>query len=315
MKHKAFVEAIRNESLGFLLGNPWRYGEQSISCVVPILRQTKTRQSYFVLAKAPDVEITDTGSIDKAMVYNKGDKPIFIRMGEIFKGQTQERTAIMSRIVMPKKKVEIEVGCVHASKGISAGTEFKSGGYAPMRDHFYASTGGKGSSAGRISQSASWDMDRTYTSHAGNACNAFNGSSFNISMDDLSSVHQKTQEVFDEVLKKVPLFDNQIGMSLIDDRGFHSLDCFDIPLSWKDVKEAIAGKECLAISQTDDEGVFVYQPDRAKKVIKDVLKKGFEERVGFEEKDVKTILLSQNGYAGEVVTLKDNIIHLLLARE
>lgn len=317
---KAFVEALRTETLGFGFGKPWRYGEHSITCVVPIIRSSDEERKYITSFEANgDLEIKDTGSIDKVDVTNKGKKPIFMRVGEILSGDTQERSLVMSRVVYPGKTITVNVVCVHASKPISGGTSFKSRSIAPERDVLYVQACHNQCSAeGAVNQSLSWNADKEYYGRATSNilfADALGNQISNIRNDDLTSVHEKVSEVFEDVIKDMPLIDNQIGFALIDMSGFHSLDVFDLHESWKKVKEIIAGKESLKLSEQEDEGVFEYKPDVASKKIKDVLEKGYDEKVIYKDEDTRTVTFEIGKCVGEAVLLNDQVIHLLLSRK
>lgn len=323
LKTEAFIQAIRDQSLGFLLGNPWRFTEQSLTCVVPVLRSLDEEPGYIVLSKTKNIEIIDTGSINRIKITNNENLPVYIRTGEVFKGSTQERASVRSFIVMPKETLEIDVNCIHHFKGIIGGTKFRSGGYVPERDSLYLNNMYKGNKSFNF-QSLSWSADNEYTtkvkkctSHAFFTARASSPdleSIKTIQSDDIVRTRDEVNKVLNDVLKKVPLFDNQIGIILIDKDGFHSLDCYDLHSSWKDVKEAIIGKESISItSDIDDEGVFQYKPEKAHLSIKAILEKGFEKKI-IHDSGYEVIGIKYNKYVGEVVLLDGNVIHLLITR-
>jgi hypothetical protein len=324
MKYNVFMEAMRMESMGFAFGEPWRPSESAITCVVPILRDCEDHPQYLILAKAKKVKISDTGSISKVRIINEEELPVFVRTGELFKGATQERASTCSQIIMPGEKLDIPVVCVHASKGIRAGAELFTHGYVPGRESLFMQHHmGKRS----FGQTNSWAADRAYTTSV--YCSTRAGSdqrsaehpaTWGISggssagSDDLTKARDKANELFKDLIAKVPLFHNQIGMAIINDRGFHSLDCYDLHASWKDVKEAIVGKEVIALSQEDNESVFAFHPDRASRLIKSVLEVGYTEKELISRNGVKIIGLEGNDYIGEVVLLNEEVIHLFLGR-
>lgn len=314
MKHKAFLEAIRLETLGFSLGDPWRSTNESITCIIPIIRESNEKRKYITSYETKGMLlIQDGGDINKAIVMNKGVKPVFLRMGEILKGETQERAITASRIILPKEKVEVDVVCIHASKPIYAGSELKTKGIVPSRDALYAQSNYKvGRSFRAVNQSKSWDADREYHSLAQSSIPVALAST---NSDNMSEVHTKVSKEFEQLVKDVPLLDNQIGVALIDSNGFYFLDCFDLHLSWKELKESIVGKESLKIGQKDEEGVFNYKPKKAKGLITEILGKGFDEKVIYEDKSTKTIAIDRKDISGEIALYKDNLIHLILQRK
>lgn len=331
MKPQVFMEAMRMEALGFAFGEPWRAEDSSISCIVPLLRGNGggivRYPDYLVLSEAKRVTLKDTGSINRASVFNGEDMPVFIRTGEILHGNTQERSVVTSQIIMPGENATVDVVCVHATKGIQAGQVFTSSGdFTPNRDNLYLHAtvnygGGRGMSSGFGGglQGSSWQADREYYGQLRGVAEASKGvnlgyGSFNFNPDNLTKSREVSREVFKDLMVKVPLFDSQIGMGIIDDKGFYMLDCFDLPASWKAIKEGIVGKECLAIAQTDSGGVFSYRPERAKSLLQEVLASGFEESVVINGV-AQTIALDNQKYMGEVVVLNDALIHLLITRK
>lgn len=329
MKTKVFLEAMRTETLGFEFGEPWKYDKASITCVLPIIRQTDESEAYITLIQAHRnglIEIKDTGSINNLLVINKGELPVFLRMGELLKGDTQNRTVTMSRLIFPQQKENVDVACVHASKGIVPGATFTHGCFTPARDGDYASSYHM---SGKISQNMSWSADHSYQGKVKNSLTSFftgDGILANRARaamaavastpsDDLTKVRDQYNEVVEGILKEIPLVGDQVGMVLIDTKGFHSLDCFSLHAPWKAIKEAIAGKESLAIADRDENGVFVYKPKKAKSTVKEVLKRGFEEKSQFKTDRTETLTLDFSKYIGEVVLLDDEVIHLLIARK
>jgi hypothetical protein len=328
---EAFIQAVREELLGFSLGKPWRFTEQSLTCVVPIIRALDQKPGYMVLSKAKNIDIKDTGNIYKVSVTNNESLPIFIRIGELFKGSTQERAATRSFLVMPKETVDIDVNCVHQTKGIVSGTKFVPGGYVPERDALYVKHMYEGKSSGGMygmgggHQYLSWNADKQYTTKIKSCTSHASGlfasrctldmmaSVKSLNDDNIVEARDKVNEILKDVLEKVPLFDNQIGIILIDKDGFHSLDCYDLHASWKDVKEAIIGKESISIAESDDKGVFQYKPENAHSSIKELLEKGFEKKTIFDS-GYEVIGIKYNKFVGEVTLLDGNVIHLLITR-
>ena len=125
--------SIRDETDGFSFGKPWRFNEKSLSVVVPITRKAGEGavRGYITLAESENVVLKDTGHIDKIVVENKEERPVYIGAGEIMAGDTQERAVVRGYLVMPKQTENIEVKCVHASRGISGDVSMASKGYVP----------------------------------------------------------------------------------------------------------------------------------------------------------------------------------------
>ncbi len=321
MQVNEFVKALEQEKEGFSLGFPWRYDKDSITCVVPILRDCEDSPTYLVSVKVRNVVIKDTGGISPVLITNNEKLPVFFRLGELLKGDTQERALVMSRVIMPGETAKVEVVCVHASKGIVMGAEFKPDGYTPGRDASYTTAL---FTHQQVNQGSSWEQDKAYV-HAVMCSATSRGLSGETSevlfrspgsgADNLKQVRDSAQKIFKDILKDVPLFESQVGMVLIDAGGLHSLDCFDLAASWKEVKEALTGKESAQISKKDESGVFNYDPDKAKDTIAGVLGKSWEEKVLMDMPETKTVVLDTDGFSGEAVLLGDMVIHLLLARK
>lgn len=102
---------------------------------------------------------------------------------------------------------------------------------------------------------------------------------------------------------------------LIDKDGVHSMDCFDLHEAWKAMKEDVTGKDAIAIAQEEAEGVFNYNPEKAKKVIKGVLDGNINKNEIFKGDKTKTIGLELDAHVGEAVLYDDKVIHILLARK
>lgn len=334
-KVESFIHAIKNERDGFSLGKPWRHDNHSLTCIVPIHCNIDQDPSYLTLPEATKVRIEDTGSIHKALIINGEDKPVFIRVGELLKGATQERSVTSSRIILPGEKAEIDIVCVHASKGIRPGAKFEFGGYTPQRDVFYLDHSFTTGESRGVSQQNSWSSDRDYTIQSQNFMKSYTGRGGSmgpapditntageesnigdIPSDDLTQVRDEVNKLLKDVIKSVPLFEDQTGLILIDTKGFHSLDCYNLKQPYKAVKDALIGKESTVIAdRSAEEGVFEYKPEKAKEAINKVMGKEFDEKVIHDSKRTKTITLSIDNFMGEAVILDDQVIHLLLARK
>jgi len=103
------LQTILEEKDNFQFGESWRFSDDSLVAVLPILRKSDKTRNYIILKEAKNVEISDTGQINRVRITNNEDKPVYIRMGEIFTGKTQERIAIRSHVILPKESVDVEV--------------------------------------------------------------------------------------------------------------------------------------------------------------------------------------------------------------
>lgn len=322
-----FIGAIRDEALNFRFGEPWRYTEKNLTCILPILRPIIKTRNYVLLCEAKKSKIEDTGSISKVRIINKEDLPIFIRSGEIFEGSTQQRASTKSLLVFPGE-TEISVVCVNASRPISISAKMETVGFVPNREALYSQSYinqvdsqnegnpfwiGRGINS---LQGASWGADQEYSTYLHEQIpSSIRLASGYYKSDDITNSIRTAKAALNELLKDVPLFQDQVGIVLIDTNGVYLLDTFDSHTSWKAIKELLIGKEALAIANTsNEEGVFTYNPEKAKEVTKTILGKGKSDEKIYEEKTTKTYIIDMEGYIGEAVTLDDEVIHLLIAR-
>ncbi len=340
-----FFRLIAEGKDGFSFGKSWRYSEDSLVALLPILRVApKKKRGYVLLSETKKVKIEDTGQINKLLIENNEKSPVYIRMGEMFTGGSQERMATRSYIIMPKEKIKIDVRCVHASKGINVGVVMTSAGIAPsVFDSHLCSSGFKmrsieqrevWKSVDNVAQSfccASREMydagndnirfDGERTTTAGNLDQVditpgIDSTTIPIYSftDDLMGNIDKFSDQIKNILQKVPYFEDQVGVSLIDLQGISAIECFDLKDSWKKFKDEIIKKEGDKISKQEKNSPFQYKENRAKESLKIVLKADYEEKTLFKSKDWRIIGLKNENYTGEIVELKDKPIHLLLVR-
>lgn len=128
---QAFLKLITGKEEGFSLGEPWKYSEDALAVVVPILRPDAPDREYITMYEVlKELDIKDTGSISVVELQSKVDKPVFVRAGTIFTGSTQSRAAQNSGVYQ-KGTVNINVRCVHQTHGISPGAKMGFGDIAP----------------------------------------------------------------------------------------------------------------------------------------------------------------------------------------
>lgn len=128
-----FLGDVAEQRLGYRFGDPERVTPDSLSVVIPIIRETSLSRQYILLSEAGDsVEMTDTGRINRMRLRNNGKQSVFVRSGTIFRGGTQERTLTRSAILFPGTEVELDVRCVHHSKGIKSGAKVTASGFTPL---------------------------------------------------------------------------------------------------------------------------------------------------------------------------------------
>lgn len=308
---KEFIASIRDEKKGFTFGDPWRFDEKSLTAVLPILRKSKERRAYLVLQEAKRVKQEDTGDINSILVTNNEKKPVFIRVGNIFKGKTQERAVTISRVVMPGRTEKIEVVCIHQSRPIKPGETY-SEGITPRS----VDLTGQGETWGSASAFQAMASDTLSSlSDIGAVSDASVGRIASVKVDDISSNLKEFSEAIEGVLKKVPFVANQVGIVLLDTKGCAGMEAFNLSDSWKAIKDDVVRREGEKIAEVDKDSVFEYKPRKAKGQAEKVLDAKFKEEPLFKDNDAETIKISYKKLVGEVTILKDKVIHLNLIRK
>lgn len=128
---KTFLKYIVDSKYGYKLGEPWKYSEEALGVVVPILRENSPEREYITMYEVLDqLNMKDTGHINLVELQNNSGKAIFIRAGTIFAGKTQNR-AVQHSGIYQEKTTNINVNCVYQTHGIRQGVEMKFGDIAP----------------------------------------------------------------------------------------------------------------------------------------------------------------------------------------
>lgn len=306
---------ISEEKNGFKFGKTWRFSEKSLGVVVPILRTGCVERNYVTQSEAKDkVKITDKGTIDRLKVENKGKDAVFIRTGTIFEGDTQERGVTSSMIVEPEtEEIEIGVRCVHASKGINTGSVMGFVGFAP-RD--VTITLCSSAPQHEVWSSVRHEVGRTFSAYAGSNDNI----SVGIGNDDLVGNMKKIEGFkgnIDEMLKKVPFVDNQIGAVIFDHNGVLGMEFFDSSKSWEAIHREIISKYGDELSKEQAEPIFELKEKMVKKKILEFIGKllVFTEKTVVTQRNSETRVIEGTDVVGEYTILKDDVIHFLAMRK
>jgi hypothetical protein len=308
--------------------------------VVPILRESAPHRQYVTLPEAgANVDIHDTGNINRFSVKNHTEENLFIRFGTIFKGDTQERALVRSAVVFAGSKAEVEVRCVHASKGIHRGAKNVHAGYTPleMDQVLY------GSCFSTSSQSEYWStVHRVSSTMVSSRLHTPTDSMSSIRessgflndmveepvlrdrhfsyTDDLAANMEVFSKNFDDVIRSIEMKENQAGFALITPAGVETIETFDSPLSWKAIHTDAVRRVGQKLVNQEDLSAFEFKPERAKQAIRSVLSKPWKEKPIWEHKpnngDPHVLItgLSADGYTGEVVEVDHRVIHLALVR-
>lgn len=76
---RKFIKDIVEEKNGFSFDQPHRLGEESLSVLVPVVRNTNKKRDYITFAEAKNIKITDIGMINLVNVENNEDMPLYVR--------------------------------------------------------------------------------------------------------------------------------------------------------------------------------------------------------------------------------------------
>lgn len=300
-----FLRDIANETNGFGLGEPHHPGSDSIVAIVPITRQMRRQRDYITLSEAGErVSIKDTGSIDEVIVTNNTEKPIFIPAAWMLSGETQTRIVAQGVVILPSEIRNISVACVQESRGISTNAILRPDTIGPrsVEQELYRERG-----RGTDRQSGVWRADREYGEKVMPVDEA----------DDLLSAHSRRVRAAEKLVSQLPELPDQVGFAIMVPKGVGSLECFDLPDSWRAIGRLVIEKEVEAISQKREDfaSVFEYKPHKAHSLLRAFLRRKFLVEAVVSGPNWKTIGISASDYVGEVTIMANNIIHVSLGRK
>lgn len=326
-----------SKEIGFKFGTPWRYSDKALGVVVPILRQDGTDEErvYITLEEAKNQGITfkDTGRIDRVILETPLRKPIFVRSGTALKsGGTQPRAVEASVVIVPQEqkeeekipvapiitKQEIPVRCIYSSKPISSSTRFEYGGFVPLE---------VGSALmSRSGQKATWDAVSTsahrlmshhsYAASSGRVGRGMTrGMTGGIATNDLVGVMEDVDKFtgdIDEILAKVPLFEDQVGAIFLDMKDVVGLEMFDHPKSWEAIHKEVEKRLGESLAKEEEKTFFKPDYESVKPLTFAFLKKLLEsEKIETSHGITSTVTLKGDGVIGEATTIDGKVIHLI----
>lgn len=386
-----FLSKVATQKSGYSFGDPERLTPESLSIVVPIIRKTSRVRQYKVLAECDKgVGLVDTGSINRIRVGNKTKHNVFLRSGTIFRGDTQERALTRSSVVFPGATVELDVRCVHQSKGIVRGQNVTTGGYTPLemdqqvykdgyrpgnQSEYWASVKQYAASAARatgkvvldpnsynphdgggdLRQSLSSPLPSTTpppaysdallrsfdtgyqargaagpagpVGHAGliGSAGTLGSPDQTISMgaaetDDLSASIDVVASNLDDLLSKVKLHKNQVGLGLVSEKGVQCIELFDATESWQAIHNDAVARVGSDLARKDEEHIFEHKPQHVINAMSAILAQDYKTNVIYEHKPsngeppLRITGLTGDRFVGEVVELDKKVIHLTLIR-
>jgi hypothetical protein len=330
-----------SKEIGYKFGSPWRYSDKSLGVIVPILKIGDVgEREYVTLEEAKDqgVKFKDSGRIDKVIIESSLSMPIFIRSGTVLKSQgTQTRAVESSIIIIPQEEREedvkkgtkgapeiiittheIPVRCIYASKGIRTGSSFTYGGDTPIEV--------RSALLSRSGQASTWKA-------VGNATHRFMASrirprgsmglgtsvnyAFSASSDNLSGIMEevdKFTENIDEILKKVPMFEDQVGAVFLDLKDVVGIELFDHPKSWEAIHKEVEKRLGESVAKEEEKTFFKPDYEQVKPLALQFLKKLIDsEKIETSKSgDVYSVtLLKGDGIVGEATSINGKIVHLV----
>lgn len=406
---KTFLTNIIDGRLGFKLSAPWKYSEETLGVVVPILRENSPDRFYVTMYEVLDqLDIKDTGHINQVELQNDCGMAIFVRVGTIFEGKTQNRAAQHSGVYQDNSQT-IDVRCVQQTRGICSDEKMKFGDIAPPSVTISLMTGDQSNVWERVRRyggtpivndsvsvvsednvtlnamdttdtenkssmsenlGKAWESINRYpdrlqssviynvnVSNEGNVrisrvkpsegvTSIWRGSLSEKEIEELnrrtselnirSSVNRnsasrssglrgsdnllekirKGQSVLDDMMQKVPLFDNQVGAIIFNPVGVIAVETFDHPKSWEAIKKEIIEKYGDKIKTVQSDHLYELKPE----MIKPALEKFIKRLETFNEKTIRkddyseTREVTGDKIVGEYTLVKGQPIHVLLLR-
>jgi len=376
-----FLGDIADERHGFRLGDPWKYSEDALAVVVPILRAKAPERLYKTMyEELKDLGMKDTGNIDKVALQNKTGVPLFIRAGTIFTGSTQNRAAENSTVVQPGKS-EVNVRCVNQTHGINGGAGMKYGDIAPVNvtmnlishagqtavwnsvrnytsghkeytviggssygnsyhaespleyhntgDSFYGcfsdpvsyvgkiGRSARGSSMGSVNDNAGCYFNSTVTD--GLVGHSWDNPGSGGSSDLLGYMNKVDagRDVVNDMLQKVPLFEDQVGAIVFSPVGVIAIESFEHQMSWAAIKKEVIEKHGDKICNEQADHLFELRPEKIlpafKKFVKG-LENGEEHSVRRDDLSETRVVVGK-GVIGEYTLVKGRVIHTIIVRQ
>src|SRR3990167_1433136 len=316
-----------SKEIGYKFGSPWRYSYKSLGVMIPILKMGDGKgfeeREYITIEEAKDqgISFKDTGRIDRVIVESSLGKVIFIRSGTALKSLgTQPRAVETSVVIIPdtgKKETqqEIPVRCIHASKSISRGTKFAYAGDVPIEVRStLLSKSGQSETWSAVGRATNRFMS-TRLGSSGSQGYAAGVRSAGFNADNLVGVMEEVDKFtgnIDDVLAKVPLFEDQVGAVFLDMKDVVGMEMFDHPKSWEAIHKEVEKR--LGESATKEEDKSFFKPDyeRLKPLTLEFLTKLLEsEKKETSHGAVSSVSLKGGGVVGEATTINGKVIHLV----
>jgi len=260
--------------------------------------------------------------------------PIFIRSGTVLKSQgTQSRAVESSIIIIPKEEKnkqdvpnvpeiiitqEIPVRCIYASKGIRTGGTFTYGGDVPLEVRSsLLSRSGQASTWAAVGHATHRLMSTRLGSSSRSSTHHGSQISFAASHDNLAGVMEevdKFTENIDEILKKVPIFEDQVGAVFLDMKDVVGIELFDHPKSWEAIHKEVEKRLGESITKEEEKTFFKPDYEQVKPLALSFLKKliNSEKIETSKSSDMYSVtFLKGDGVVGEATSINGKVIHLV----
>ncbi len=342
---KTYLTDIADGKFGYKLGDPWKFDENVLGVVVPVLRTNAPDRQYITMYEVLDqLGMKDTGHIDQVELQNKTGMAIFVRAGTIFTGKTQNR-AVQHSGVYTKVNNKVSVRCVHASHMIESDAEMKFGDIAPPSVTSDLMGGDQGKVWGSVrrytsthSSESDFESEQLMCLHEDDALvtrgfrkigasSPSYGSSFSANrlasrqtgtdnlLDHLKNI--KNQSIIDDMMQQVPLFPDQVGAIIFNPVGVIAFETFDHPRSWESIKKEIIEKYGDKIKDTQAEHLFELKKDAIIPALRKFIESlsEFTERTIMKDNYSETREVRGKGVIGEYTLVKGQPIHVLLLKE
>ena len=128
---------------------------------------------------------------------------------------------------------------------------------------------------------------------------------------------KKGQPILDDLMQKVPLFNNQVGAIIFSPVGVIAVETFDHPKSWKAIKKEIIEKYGDKITDKQASRIFELKQETIKPSFIEFIKglDEFTEKIIREDEFSETKVVKGKRVIGEYTSIKGQIIHVLLLKE
>lgn len=315
MELKEVLGAVIEER-GYSFGEAWQWDKEALGVVIPVVKKSKKgkpfKRSYVTIEEVSEkVKITDTGKINSMKIENNSGEAVFLRGGNMLKGQTQTRAVQFGIILLPKEEIkeedipgtsrrtgypypsgtpvsekqgieEVPVRCVYQSRGITKGSSANlvEEAYVDNAVYGYMSEG----------QDVTWknikSVSRAFAANVGKY-----DYEFKTEADDLEGHYKEMNKMGkfkDEVLDKIknsPIAKGQVGVVIFTEKGVTGFEFFDDPKSWEAIHSRVMVSHINELIKKQEKGhLWEFNVEKAIPSVKEYVAKIFSNGVESEKK-------------------------------